>query len=222
MSRYTWGWATAAVVLAGLVAGCGPQTWWHLLKGDEQMKAAHPLTPPEGKREVVVAVCVTAAPGVPLGADLDLANKIGGQLKAVAEENKDATVVVIDQNKIQALRMKDPTSWQTGDGGQFAKKVQADYWVEVTLASLKLKDSGYGNEICRGQAELEVAVYEAGKAEPKYTYHHTSQAQARPIDPAQVNAYSSQYLGQVATEIAFKHVKYKKDQQRMLDKGIGQ
>ena len=218
MSRYSWGWASAAVVLAGVVAGCGPQTWWHLLKGDEEMKAKYPLAPAEGRREVVVAVCVTAGPGVPAGADLDLANKIGGQLKSVAEMNKDTPVQVVDQNKIYALRTKDPTAWQTGGGGEFAKKVAADYWVDVTLTSLKLKDGSYGNEICRGQAELDVAVYEAGKAEPKFTYHHTSQAPARPTDPVQVNSYSNQYLGQVATEIAFKHVKYKKEQERAMEK----
>jgi hypothetical protein len=221
MSRKFWRRALAGVTVltaAAFGVGCGPGTWWHLLKGDETMKAEHPLNPAEGKREVTVAVSVTPAQGVPLGADLDLAEKIGSQLKALAEVNKDTKIVVIDQKRVNSFKTNDPTRWNTGNPGQFAAKLGADYWIDVTLVSLKLKDQDFGGEICRGSASMEVSVYEAGKDEAKYTYPFTHQAQLKPSDPAQVSLYRNQYLGQVATELAFKHVKYKADQKRALDK----
>jgi hypothetical protein len=221
MSRTIW--RRAAVVLAVVTAGvftlgCGPGTWYHLLKGDETMKAEHPLTPAEGKKEVTVAVSVTPSQGVPVGADLDLAAKIGSQLKALSEVNKDVKVVVVDQSKVNSFKTNDPNRWMTGNPGDFAAKLGADYWIDVTLVSLKLMDRDFGGEICRGSATLEVAVYEAGQGEPKYTYPFTHQAQLKPTDPAQINLYRNQYLGQVATEVAFKHVKYKADQKRALEK----
>jgi hypothetical protein len=221
MSRTFWRRAAvgSALLTAAVFAfGCGPATWWHLFKGDETMKAEHPLTPPEGKKEVTVAVSVTGNPGVPVGADLDLASKFGGQLKVLSETNKDVRVVVIDQNKVNGFKTNDPQRWATGNPGDFARQLGADYWLDVNIESLKLMDRDFGGEICRGSTVLNVAVYEAGKGEPKYTYPFTHQAQLKPSDPAQIGLYRNQYLGQVATELAFRHVKYKADQKRAAEK----
>lgn len=198
--------------------GCGPGTFWHLLKGEQMMKAEHPLTPPDGESEVTVAVSVTAHQGVPIGIDLDLASKIGSQLTTFAELNDDTPVKVIDQSKVNAFKASDPTRWITHSPGEFAAKLGADYWIDVTVVSLKLMDRDLGNEVCRGSAVVEVAVYEAGKSAPKYTYTHTSLAQLKPTDPAQIAVYRNTYLGQLATELTFRHVKYKMDQKRALEK----
>mgnify|MGYP001807328737 CR=1 FL=1 len=221
MSRKNLRRVLAAVVVLTAAAfgiGCGPGTWYHLLKGDEVMKADHPLTPPAGKKEVTLAVSVTSSQGVPIGADLDLAGKIGAQLKTLAETNKDTKIVVVDQSKVNAFKTSDPNRWASGNPGDFAAKLNADYWLDVTIVGLKFIDRDFGGEICRGSATLEVAVYEAGKAEPKYTYPFTHQAQLKPSDPSQLNLYRNQYLGQLATHIAFQHVSYKADQKRALEK----
>lgn len=223
MSRTNWRRAAvgAAVLTAAVFAvGCGPGTWWHLLKGDEAMKAEHPLTPPEGKREVTIAVSVSSQPGLANGdgAAFDLAGKIGTNMKALAEDNHGTKIVVIDQAKVNAFKTNDPSRWNIGNPGEFAAKMGADYWIDVTIQSLQLVDRDLGGEVCRGRAELEVAVYAAGKAEPKYTYHHTSQAQLKPTDSNQVAVYRNQYLGQVATELAFYHIDYKAEQKRALEK----
>lgn len=221
MSRKFWRRAAvaSALTLAAVFSfGCGPGTWYHLLKGDETIKAEHPLAPPEGKKEVLVAVSVTAAHGVSPGVDLDLANKIGSQLKVLSETNKDTKIVVVDQGKVNNFKTTDPNRWNTGNPGDFARQLGADYWIDVTVESLKLTDRDFGGEICRGSAAMQVAVYEAGKGEPKYTYPFTHQAQLKPTDLSQMNLYRNQYLGQLATEVAFHHVKYKADQKRALDK----
>lgn len=221
MSRKYWRRALVAVgvlTAAAFGLGCGPGTWYHLLKGDEVMKADHPLTPAAGKKEVTLAVSVTSAHGVPAGVDLDLASKIGAQLKTLAETNKDTKIVVVDQSKVNAFKTSDPNRWASGYPGEFATALNADYWMDVTIESLKLMDRDFGGEICRGSATLTVAVYEAGKREPKHTYPYTHQAQLKPTDPSQINLYRNQYLGQLATHIAFQHVSYKADQKRALEK----
>ena len=223
MSRKFWrraAWATALMTAAVFSFGCGPGTWWHLLKGDETMKAEHPLTPPEGKKEVIVAVSVSANQGVPAGADLDLASKIGSQLKVLAETNKGTRIVVVDQTKVNNFKTNDPNRWNTGNPGEFARQLGADYWIDVQLESLKLMDRDFGGEICRGSAALQVSVYEAGKAEPKYSYPLPHQAQLKPTDVSQLNLYRNQYLGQLATEVAFHHVNYTGDQKRAQEKGL--
>jgi hypothetical protein len=221
MSRTFWRRAavtTALMTAAVFSFGCGPATWWHLFKGDEVMKAEQPLTPPEGKKEVVVAVSVTGHHGVPAGTDLDLAGKIGSQLKVLADTNKDTKIVVVDQAKVNNFKTSDTARWNTGNPGDFARQLGADYWIDVTVVSLKLMDRDYGGEICRGSAALEVAVYEAGKREPKYTYPFTHQAQLKPTDVSEMNLYRNQYLGQLATELAFRHVKYNAGQKRAAQK----
>jgi hypothetical protein len=219
MSRTFWRRAAvgvAVVTAAVLSFGCGPGMMWHMLKGDETIKAEHPLLPAEGKREVVVAVSVSPQHGVPVGDDLELAGLIGSQLSKLAEENKGTRVTVVDQNRVNTFKMSN--RWITGNPGQFAADLGADYWIDVTLSSLKLMDRDYGGEICRGSASMEVSVYEANKTEPKYSYPLTHQAQLKPSDPAQINLYRKQYLGQLATVIAFKHVQYKAEQKRAADK----
>lgn len=222
MSRKFWrraAWASALMTAAVFSFGCGPGTWWHLLKGDEMMKAEHPLTPPEGKKEVVVAVSVTPpVQGVQAGVDLDLASKIGSQLKVLAETNKGTKIVVVDQAKVNAFKTNDPNRWNTGNPGEFARQLGADYWIDVNMVSFKLMDRDFGGEICRGSANLEVAVYEAGKGEPKYSYPLTHQAQLKPTDVSQLNLYRNEYLGQLANHVAFQHVNYKGEQKRALDK----
>jgi hypothetical protein len=214
-----WGWKAALLALVlGTGFGCGPGTWWHLLKGDQQKDAEFPLTPPEGKKEVFVAVSVTAQHGVQAGVDLDLASKIGSQMTALSKENKTAPIKVIDQAKVNALVTNNPQKWNLSNPGEFAQRVGADYWIDVTLLEFSLSDKEYGNEICRGRATMEVAVYEAGKSAPKYQYPLVSQAPLRPNEVAQKGIYRGTYLGQLATEVAFKHLNYKADQERALMK----
>ena len=160
------------------------------------------------------------AQGVPAGVELDLASKIGSQLKALAETNKGTKIVVVDQTKVNAFKTNDPNRWNTGNPGEFARQLGADFWIDVNVVTFKLMDRDFGGEICRGSANLEVSVYEAGKAEPKYSYPLPHQAQLKPTDVSQLNLYRNQYIGQLATEVAFQHVNYKGEQKRAQDKGL--
>jgi hypothetical protein len=214
---FTLTWCAALLGLGVLFSiGCGPSTMWHLWKGDQPKDPDHPLTPPKGKKEIIVAVSVTATPGVPPGVDLDLASKIGSQMKVIAEANDGHPIKLIESSKVNAIRTNDPESWARGNPAQFAKKVGADYWIDVTLHNFSLVDRESAGEICRGRATLDVSVYEAGITAPKFQYPLSSEATLRPNDVSQMNIYRNQYIGQLATQIAFKHVKYKKPQEDAL------
>jgi len=213
------GWKVALLGLVlGTGFGCGPSTLWHLWKGEQDKNAEYPLTPPPGKKEVTVAISVTSQHGIPAGVDLDLASKIGSQLKVISEANKGTTIKVIDQTKVNNFVANDPSRWTLGNPGQFAQRVGADYWIDVSVLTYNLMDKEFGNEICRGSATLEVRVFEAGETAPKYQYPLVSQAVVRPNDVSQKNIYQNKYLGQLATEVVFKHVNYKADQERALMK----
>jgi len=206
-----------AIAVVG-ATGCSAAGIWHMFKGEQPKAPDYPLSPREGKKEITVAISVTATPGIPPGVDLELAAKIGTQLKAVAEANNTHTILIVDSAKVNALRNNDPEQWARGNPGQFAKKVQADFWLDVTLHNFSLVDRESAGEICRGRATLDVSVYEAGVNSPKFTYPLNSEAPQRPNDIAQMNIYRNQYIGRLATQIAFKHVKYKKPQEDALMK----
>jgi hypothetical protein len=221
VSNLNWGWGWKAATLAlvlGTGFGCGPSTLWHLWKGDQAKNAEYPLTAPEGKREVTIAVSVMSQHGVPSGVDLDLASKIGSQMKTLSEANKGTPVRIVEQTKVNSFVTNNRDRWTLGNPGEFAKQIGADYWIDVSLLTYNLMDKEFGSEICRGSATLDVSVYEAGNQTPKHHYPLVSKAVVRPNDVAQKNIYQNDYLGQLATEVAFMHVNYKADQKRALMK----
>jgi hypothetical protein len=218
MNRFKRFWTLAccsAVVGLAVVfsVGCGPSTMWHLWKGEQNKDPDHPLTPPSGKKEIIVAVSVTATPGVPPGVDLDLASKIGSQMKVISEANNTYPIKLVESSKVNAIRTNDPEGWARGNPAQFAKKVGADFWIDVTLHNFSLVDRESAGEICRGRATLDVSVYEAGVSAPKFQYPLSNEAPLRPNDVTQMSIYRNEYIGKLATQIAFKHVKYKKPQE---------
>ena len=56
-------------------------------------------------------------------------------------------------------------------------------------------------------------MYEAGVSAPKFQYPMSNEAPLRPNDVTQMSIYRNEYIGKLATQIAFKHVKYKKPQE---------
>ena len=210
------------MALFGLVLatgfGCGPSTLWHLWKGEQTKNAEYPLTPPEGKKEITVAVSVMSQHGIPAGVDLDLASKIGTQLKVISEANKGTPIKIIDQSKINGFVTNNRDRWALGNPGEFAQQLGADYWIDVSLLTFNLMDREFGNEICRGSATLNIRVYEAGNPSPKHDYPLVSQATLRTNDVAQKTIYRGEYIGRLATEVVFKHVNYKADQERALSR----
>jgi len=212
-----WGWRFGLLGLAVLMSfGCGPSALWHIWKGEQLKDPDHPLTPPKGKKEIVVAVSVTPTPGIAPGVDLDLASKIGSQMKAISEANEGHPIKLIESSKVNALRTNDPDQWARGNPAMFAKKLGADYWIDVTLHNFTLTDRDSAGEICRGRATLDVSVFKAGEAMPVSQYPLVSEAPLRPNDVSQMSIYRNQYIGTLATQVAFKHVKYKKPQEDAL------
>ncbi len=222
MNRGTFGtrWGRGAILALVLgtvcVAGCSQGALYHMFKGDEKLKAEHPLTPKGNKRDVTVAVSVTTQPGVAPGVDLDLADKIGSQLKVISDANKSAKINIVDQVKVNNFKTSDPNRWSLGNPGEFAAQVGADYWIDVQILDFSLVDKEFAGEICRGRATLDVSVFEAGMKTRKYGYSLVSQAPQRTNDMAQKSVYRNKYIGELATELAFKHISYNKEQERAL------
>ena len=206
--------------------GCGPSLLWFLNRGDEY-KDPEPgckFTPAEGKKTVTVAVIVTAPNHITthpsmMGVDRDLEAKIGSQLTLLSKIPKDSAITVVDTGKVDQLRQSNPELWNTASMADIAKKLGADYVLDVTLASLSFFDQQTGKEICRGNSSVSVSVYDAvGTGKPLTQYGHQSNAPLRDTSSLPVHLYRNTYLDRLATEIALKHVKHKADRERDLSK----
>ena len=223
----TWfrrGVLTALLTIFGF--GCGPSLLWFLNRGDEfrDPKPECKLAPKEGKKTVTVAVVVSAPNSIlgdqsMVGIDRDLETKIAGKLVELSTYSKETVITVVDSSKVDRLRLEDPNLWNTASLSDIAKKLGADYLLDVTLSSISLYDKQTGREICRGKATVEVAVYDAvGKGKPVAQYPHSSEAPLRDTSALPVHLYRNKFLDSLAMEIAMKHVRYKAELERNLQK----
>ena len=229
MNRNALSWFRRGVTVALLTIfgfGCGPSLLWFLNRGDEYRdpKPECKLAPKEGKKSVTVAVVVSAPNSIlgdqsMVGIDRDLEAKIAGKLVELSTYSKETVITVVDSAKVDRLRLEDPNLWNTASLSDIAKKLGADYLLDVTLSSLSLYDKQTGREICRGKATVEVAVYDAvGKGKPLAQYPHSSEAPLRDTSALPVHLYRTKFLDSLAMEIAMKHVRYKAELERNLQK----
>ena len=229
MNRKTLTWLRRGVLTAYLTIfsfGCGPALLWFLNRGDEYKDPAvgYKLAPVEGKKTVTVAVIVSAPNHILTnptmqGVDRDLESKIGSKISELSKIPKDSLITIVDSSKVDRMRQENPQLWNTASMSEIAKSLGADYVLDVTLSSLSFYDQQTGREICRGNATLSVSVYDAvGNGKPLTQYGHSSDAPLRDTSSLPVHLYRNTYLDRLATEIAFKHVKHKAEQERELTK----
>ena len=229
MNRKALRWFQGGILAAFLTIfgfGCGPSLLWFLNRGDEfrDPKPECKLAPKEGKKTVSVAILVTAPNSIGsdasmVGIDRDLEGKIAGKIMELSTYSKETPITVIDSGKVDRLRQENPNYWNTASLSDIAKKLGADYLLDVTVSSLTLYDQQTGREICRGKATVEVSVYDAvGKGKPLATYPLSSEAPLRDTSSQPIHVYRTKFLDGLAMEIAMKHVRYKAELERNLQK----
>jgi hypothetical protein len=203
------GFVVAALFFLG--TGCSPQMLWFLNRGDDKTPAQYPLVTKDSKKEITIAVVVTANPALLSfpdfsGLDRDLATSLGQMF--VEETMKDKKQVkVIDQTKIAQLKQKNGAKWDLQSRSEIAKELGADFLMEIDIAEFSLYSKETGREVCHGKATVNVKVYEAsGDGSAKFPYGHTSQpplSSANNTSPTHYKQFLVKYL---AKEIMQKHV----------------
>lgn len=213
---YVWArrlvWATAAVVAS---VGCNPASLsYFLFKGDGKAPAQYPLQPKDDKKEVTLAVLVTAPTAGTdydfAGLDRDLTAAVG---RAFAEPAKDkkAVVKVIDQGKLDRFKMANP-GWKTMKAADIGRELGADYVLDVTVNSAGLYEPGTGRLMYMGQAHVDAVVYDAATGAEHSRYFVNTRLDTRPADAMPKPQYKAQLIQRIATELSWKHLPHVTDQ----------
>jgi hypothetical protein len=207
-------WVIGLGFLAAASMGCSPSTLWFLMRGDDKRDPAIPLPAKEGKSEVTVAVLANADPMLGMdpyfaGSERELAALIGQRM---AEETKDARrpIRVIDPARVEGLKGTLGQDWRTLNAAgmaAFAKKLGADYVIDLTLSSMSIFQPEFGREFYQGRAQLQVTVWDADKTDAPYeSYHHSSIGEQKSTAALNPAGYRTWFIKEVATEIAYRHI----------------
>ena len=221
-----WKWARRAVwgaFLAVAAIGCSPLNLaGFIFARPDKVPAPHPLAfakdgPKKDKEEIVIALLPQVAPGsnsqfatVPN----ELADKLAKQLPELAKENKDKKKFkVLTQTQVDKFKMANPT-WKRMSPGEIGQKLGADFVLEIWLDKMRLYQPGSLNAIYEGRAEVQVSVYEigadGGEQKDKYTLPFAYPRQGvRGADAMPESTFKSQFIENLATEIANMHVDHR-------------
>ena len=211
-----------AFVGVGLASGvgCNPvAASYFLFRGDSKVPAECPLLPKDDKKEVSVAVIVTA-PNAPVefaGVERDLASQIN---KRMVEQTKDGKIPIkpVDRAKIDKLR-SDP-QFAALSAAQIGKKLGADYVIELTVASITLYEPQTGKLFYMGQATIEGAVYDSATGDQTNKYFVNPKLESKPTTDVLMQQYKTKLLSRMADEVTWKHVPHANDQQITPSGGI--
>jgi hypothetical protein len=205
-------WVGFAVMMG---VGCNPiSTAYFLFRGDSKNPAEHPLPPKEGKKEVTVAILVTAPnPSWEFAAvDRDLTAAIGRRLFDQTKEGK-VPIKAVETAKLDKFKGTNP-EWRSMSATEVGKQLGADYVLDLTLESVSLYEPGSGKYMYQGRATVSATVYDvaAGKqlGEP---YFVNPKMDSRPADSMLMAQYKAKLMERIADEVTWKHVAHANDQQ---------
>ena len=202
-------WSALGGLLAIAFAGCSPASLGWLLH-DDKVPPTIPLALKGGKREVTVLVVTSqsAALGMdPLTAatSRDLASAIEAELMSGSAGTK-APIRVIDAAKFEKQK-QNLTDWRASGVAALGQQAGADYVLEATINTFTLYAPQMAGELYSGRSEVMVSVYDVAKpdAAPQ-TYTHSSQQPERSNATMSPQAYRTDFVKRLGSEIAWKHV----------------
>ncbi len=207
-------WVVAAGLFAVAAAGCSPTSlWWLMNSGNDKKAPEIPLPPKEGKKEVTVAILASASPTLGMdpsfaGAERELAGLIGTRMVEETKEDRHP-IRVIDQSKVEKLKLSSPQDWRAVNPAVIGKQLGADYVIDLTLTGMSIFQPEYGQELYQGRANVQVVVYDTAHPEkPFQDYIHPSIGEQKSTAGISPVGYRKWFIGKVATEIAHRHIPY--------------
>jgi hypothetical protein len=199
--------------------GCSPSNLMWILNRDSKAPAAHPLPVKDGKKEITVAILCSASATILnspefAGIDRELASQIGRNFMTETVGEK-KPVIVVEQSKINQLKKSNPQSWDLASRTAIAKKLGADYIIEVDLTHFSLYSRDTGREVCQGQANATVTVYDsAGDGTHMFQYESSPKPPLRPTGDSSPNSYRIFFIDYLAKDIVRKHVAHTPERDR--------
>lgn len=193
--------------------GCNPAALsYFLFKGDGKAPAEYPIAPPEGKKEITIALLI-AAPNAPLefaGIERDLARQLS-QILTDQSKGKKHEIHVVDQSRIDRFKLTTP-GWKTMPQGELAKALRADYVIDAKVTNLSLYESGYtGRHMYQGQGTVDAEVYEAATGRQHCHYFINAKLETKPADSVPASQYRTLLVQRIADEMSWKHLPHVTD-----------
>lgn len=201
-------------LVAMLSVGCSPVSlMYFLFRGDQKAPAEYPLLPKNDKKEVTVALMISA-PHVSwefAGIERDLASALGRRMQDQTKDGKHP-IKVIDQSTLDRFKSKKP-EWRSLSTMEIGQELGADYVIDLTLENIMLYEAGTGKLMYQGQATAEAMVYDVAAGQEHAHYFVNPRMESRPSSDMLMAQYKTKLLERLADEISWKHVAHAREQQ---------
>ena len=198
-------------LISAMLVGCDPASLsYFLFKGDGKAPAEYPFKPPEGKKEITVALMVTA-PNAPVefaGVDRDLTRMLG---QILVEQTKDERhpIRVVEPSRIDRFKLNTP-GWKAMSLLEIARALGVDYLIDAKVTNLTLYEPSTGRLMYQGRGSVEAVLYETA------TGHETQYAvnpklETKPSDAVPASQYRAMLVQRIADELSWKHLPHVTD-----------
>jgi hypothetical protein len=153
-----------------------------------------------------------------VSADRDLTEKLAKVLPELAKENKNKKKIrVISPTQVDKFKMANQ-HWKHLPASEIGTKLEADFVLEIELTQVQLyqPNTPATEKIYEGHAEIGVNIYEVGAPggdtlKDHYTFAFSyPRGMPRAASAISVGEFKAQYIENLATEIAKRHIDHKK------------
>lgn len=209
-------WLTLAAVLS---FGCSPLTTIaFLLHKDDKLPAEYPLKSKDKdapKKEKVTVAILTMQHGNGgslefAQADRQLASELAKVLPEFAKPTKQQ-IEVVPPSKVDQFKATN-RNWRSMRASEIGKKLGADFVLDISLSNIVIYQPGSANQIYEGRAEVSVDVHDVTDTtgEPMHYIHPFVYPKTgfRDATSVPLSSFRLQYVGQLARELALKHVEH--------------
>lgn len=215
--------AGGLMLLAGL--GCNPLTvpFFMMFGVDAKEEPEFKLAKPE--HEVTVLVLAYTAPDVQtdqVGLDRQLAIEFAKQLTTRCTFNKEK-VKLVPVHKVEKFKSDHP-GWKSMGVTEIGRYFEADYVLDVEVASLSLYEPGSHKTLYKGYCKIDVSVLDLNKPQDGPSWRQAISVQypssRGPIpvgDDNNTESFRSKFITRIATEMCWKFTSHLSEETYQCD-----
>jgi hypothetical protein len=205
--------ALAGVMLLVAGMGCNPLTtmYFMLVGVENKAEPEFKLAPTDKNREVHVVILSDSAPDVEtdqVGMDHQIGVEFSRQLEALCKANKER-VKIVPFHKIEKFK-NDTPGWKSMSGYEIGRKFDADYVIEIEIASINLYKPGSRKTLFEGACKLNVAALDLRKPQDGPVWRRSvaipypSSRGPIPVGDDNADSFREMFVRRIATELAWK------------------
>lgn len=216
-------WAAGGLVLT---AGCDMASLAYFVLPEQRVEAKLKHLASEDKEKNPKVVILTWG-GLEtraefIGADRQLSDALGNQLKNLAKESREQ-ITVVSVRKVEEFKNANP-SWKSMDLAEVGRRLNADYVIYLELNSMSLYEPGMGDMLMRGRLTVNVQLADVHKpddapAQEAYSCVYPGDAPgAVPVDnQAQKMQFRQAFLHRAARDLSHYFARFPRQDRYKMD-----